>query len=332
MKYIAIMDTSILSFNLGDQIIMDCARKALEPVTRDAFVVSLPTHSPLFHRSEFSIRCYDSFHQNLDKFDYKFVCGTNLLAKNMKLRKPAWNLRKRDLKYVHDFILAGVGTDDLPAIANHYTREFYDKALSHKYVHSTRDERTKVLLENLGFRAVNTGCITLWNLDEQKCSEIPVGKSECVVFTVTDYAESYLEDKKMIDILLDEYREVSCWIQGISDLEYLKKLGVLENKRIRMIKPSLKEYDEYLENHICDYVGTRLHAGIRAMQKGRRALIIGVDNRARDMNENYPINYLHRKSIDELRGRIHLDIRTKIGIDRTKINRFIGQFIDRANY
>ena len=56
MKKIAILDTSILSFNLGDQIIMESARHGLQSITQNAFVVNMPTHSPLFHRYEFSLR------------------------------------------------------------------------------------------------------------------------------------------------------------------------------------------------------------------------------------------------------------------------------------
>lgn len=124
MKKIGILDTSILSFNLGDQIIMESTRKELHNVIKDSFVVNLPTHSPLFHKYEFSIRKEDSFQQTLNSLDYKFVCGTNLLEKNAFKRKKSWNLFLSDTYYINDFILVGVGTDNTDVEANWYTKNF----------------------------------------------------------------------------------------------------------------------------------------------------------------------------------------------------------------
>ena len=40
------------------------------------------------------------------------------------------------------------------------------------------------------------------------------------------------------------------------------------------------ETDALIQDTECDYIGTRLHGGIRALQHGRRSLILSVDNRA----------------------------------------------------
>lgn len=55
MKYIGIMDTSIMSFNLGDQIIMESSRNGLKKILEDAFVVNMPTHSPLFKKASLAL-------------------------------------------------------------------------------------------------------------------------------------------------------------------------------------------------------------------------------------------------------------------------------------
>ena len=83
------MDTSIMSFNLGDKIIMESARNGLKEILDGAFVIDMPTHSPLFHTHEFSLRRIDSFQESLNSIDLKFVCGTNLLAKDMKIEEAA---------------------------------------------------------------------------------------------------------------------------------------------------------------------------------------------------------------------------------------------------
>lgn len=328
MRHIAILDTSILSFNLGDQIIMDSARKGLKPITNGNFVVNMPTHSPLFHWWEFSIRGTDSFTQNLKKIDLKFVCGTNLLEKNMRKRKNTWNIHYLDSKYFHDVILVGVGSDGLKHIANNYTKKLYGAILSKKYVHSTRDEATKKFLEELGFNAINTGCPTLWQLTNKHCENIPVEKSEDVVFTLTDYMPDSERDSRMIDILCHNYRNVWCWLQGSGDMEYFNSLkGSSDFRRIKFIDPSLQAYDEFLMNNLCDYIGTRLHAGIRAMQKGRRSIIVGVDNRAKDMHLTYKLNYIERNNIDRLTTLLNSKIKTNICLDETKIDAFLRQFV-----
>ena len=194
MKQIALMDTSVMSFNIGDQIIMESIHNELSSILKDSFIVNMPTHSPLFHFWEFSLRGKDSLRINLNNLDLKFVCGTNLLEKNMKKRKNLWNIHMLDSNYIKDFILVGVGSGPLDTSLNNYTRRLYKRILSSQYTHSTRDENTKILLEKLGLKAINTGCPTLWQLTKKHCSMIPTQKSDTVVFTLTDYKENIKKD------------------------------------------------------------------------------------------------------------------------------------------
>ena len=327
IRNIAVMDTSILSFNVGDHIIMESARKGLGPILENAFVVNMPTHSPLFHQYEFSLRNIDSFRQALNSIDLKFVCGTNLLEKNMKKRKNSWNLHTSDLKYFNDFVLVGVGTDGLEKVENDYTVKFYQKALSHDYIHSTRDEKTKEFLESLGLKALNTGCVTLWPLTKEHCSQIPIKKADTVVFTITDYKPDIEKDRYLINELLNSYDTVYCWLQGIMDSAYLDSLKIENlNNKVHFITPTLAAYNEFLETHDCDYVGTRLHAGIKAIQKKRRSIIIGVDNRARDIHETYGIPLLERTELEHLTDVIQSDLKTDIRINEDRIKLFLSQF------
>lgn len=330
MKKIAIMDTSIMSFNIGDQIIMESAITGLMPVIKDAFLVRMPTHSPLFHKYEFSLRGKDSFITALQSFDYKFVCGTNLLEKNMMKRKNSWNLHTSDLRYFNDFILVGVGTDKLSSIANTYTRHFYDKALNHNFVHSTRDDRTKEMLESLGFKAINTGCATIWPLTDSHCKSIPENQKDEVICTITDYCEDSARDLEMLLILKECYNKVFLWPQGIADELYFRKLCNLDDRiadSIDVLSPTLQCYDSFLSDHDCDYVGTRLHAGIKAMQKGRRSIIIAVDNRSIDMRESYGLPVIEREKISEhLMRYINSGFETRININEDGITTFLNQF------
>lgn len=320
------MDTSVMSFNIGDQIIMESIHNELSSILKDSFIVNMPTHSPLFHFWEFSLRGKDSLRASLNNMDLKFVCGTNLLEKNMKKRKNSWNIHMLDSYYIKDFILVGVGSGPLNINLNNYTRKLYKRILSSQYIHSARDESTKTLLKKLGLKAINTGCPTLWQLTKKHCCMIPTQKSDTVVFTLTDYMENIKKDKIFINILKKNYNNLYYWVQGSKDLDYLQKLNI-NISEINIISPSLKSYNYFLENNTCDYVGTRLHAGIKAMQKKKRAIIIGVDNRARDMHATCNLNYIERNRIDFLDNIINSEFETKININLSNIELFLKQFI-----
>ena len=327
MKKIAILDPSILSLNLGDEIIMESTRDALRSLTEDAFVVDMPTHAPIFHLREFWLRTRVPITDIYDRLDYKFVCGTNLLVKNRIRRRNIWNLGLLDLQYIHDFIVVGVGSDGLDKPQNEYTKRFYEKALSHEYYHSTRDEQTKVFLESMGFKALNTGCATLWKLTEEHCRQIPTKKADSVVFTLTDYQTAEDADRELIQILLRNYRHVTFWPQGFYDADYFQRLypDACED-RVRLLQPNLRAFTDFLQSTDCDYVGTRLHGGIKAMQLKKRAVILGVDNRARDMNKSANLNYLERAELASLEQMINGDIVTDVHLDRDSIQTFLGQF------
>ncbi|MEI3046520.1 MAG: polysaccharide pyruvyl transferase family protein [Romboutsia timonensis] len=64
----------------------------------------------------------------------------------------------------------------------------YSKILSKNYIHSVRDERTKRFVEELGYKAINTGCPTMWKFNDEFCKEVPTKKSDKVIFTLTDYS------------------------------------------------------------------------------------------------------------------------------------------------
>lgn len=325
MKNIALMNTAIFSFNQGDYIIMESAKRELDTLLKDAFVVEIATHSPMFHVREFGIQKDNSFYQKLQMFDYKFVCGTNLLAHNMRYKKTTWNINTHDSKYFGDMILLGVGTDPSNVAINSYTRKLYSQALSKDFIHSTRDQRTCMMLKDMGYKAINTGCATTWGLTPEHCAKIPGQKSSSVVFTLTDYAPDMERDKKMIEIIRGCYEKIYFWIQGFEDLNYLKSLTNLDD--IQLISPNLHNYSQFLRTHDCDFVGTRLHAGIKAMQLLHRTIIISVDNRASDMAENYHLPIIGRMEIETtLKDKIESDFTTNIKINEENIKLFMAQF------
>lgn len=308
-----ILDTSNATENLGDFIIMDAVKKQLKSMFPDDFFVYSTTHdSPSRKGYEWA---------SLAKL--QFIGGSNLLSSRFIGRnRSQWRFGFRDAHKINDLIGVGLGWqsdtnyDSLvmkPLIMAQ--KILYHKALSNKYIHSVRDSFTQEKLRQYGIESINTACVTMWDLTPEHLSKIPTKKSDKVVMTITDYrdSDSYkIAYKQMIETLFDMYNEVEMWIQSPGDIELLGKLNLSPNIKIKFISPNLESYDEALNQDV-DYVGTRLHAGIRALQHGRRTLIIEVDNRAREIAKDTNLPTLSYLDMDKLAtilsGNMPMDVR-----------------------
>ncbi|WP_430509943.1 polysaccharide pyruvyl transferase family protein [Gottfriedia solisilvae] len=328
MENVLILDTSVGSANKGDDIIMKCVRHHLLDITKDNYVYTLPTHVSPFHWYQVARKSYRV--QTFSNAKYKFVGGSNLLTMNMLTHFPQWNINLFNYGPLAGSILVGVGAGKGDKI-NKYTKMLYNKVLSHKYIHSVRDERTKKILEDMGFKAINTGCATLWSLTPEFCKEIPKGKSDSVVFTLTYNPDGPLkEDQLLIDTLNKNYKNVHFWIQGDQDLNYLKHFNNIKN--IHIIPPTVDDFDRILNTDV-DYIGTRLHGGIFAMRHKRRAIIIAIDERARGMSDTYNINSIDRNDLGNLEIMINSDFATEVNVDFNKVNAWLSQFdISRGSH
>ncbi|MBD5554137.1 MAG: polysaccharide pyruvyl transferase family protein [Roseburia sp.] len=324
MKSILLLDTSIATANMGDEIINVSIKKNWGEMFSDNYVVNLPTHTPVFKLWQRVL--YKQKMSLYEETDYKFLCGTNALYTNMLRPLPAWNINLFDANFIKQVICLGVGIGENGNRAKLYTKRLYSKVLSRDYKHSVRDEKAKDFLESMGFNAINTGCPTLWGLDAKLCTGIRRKKADNVVFTLTYYLKDEINDKKMIDCLKKNYANVYFWPQCFADLQYLQQLCDLEG--IHIIPANLNAYDRILNEEI-DYVGNRLHGGIYALQHMCRTVIIGIDYRVREMNETYTLPSIEREEIDEkLDCLINGEWETKpIGIDINKINEWKSQFM-----
>lgn len=309
-----IFDTSVGTTNLGDHIIMDAVNEMVDELFEDDFIINLSTH--------FAIHPLDII--KLRKYDMALVGGTNLL-KNNTLSKSQWKVSMKDLAVLRNkVVLFGVGWwqyQDKPVSL--YSRMMYKALFSKKYLHAVRDNYTMHKLKEMGVsNVVNTGCPTVWKLDEPHCSQISPIKRDIVVTTITDYMRDEEKDKTMLEILKRNYSEVYVWIQGAKDKSYIDSLTT----DVKFIAPKLSAFDRFLENQPCEYVGTRLHAGIRALQKKRKAIIIGIDNRAIEMRNDIALNVLERERIAALEEKIHEETSVKLYLDHKSINRWKSQF------
>lgn len=317
MKKIKLYSPGISSLNVGDEIIVDSIKKEMNFLFDDSLCIELSTHTPL---SRFYMKA-------IGEVDYSFVCGSNLLMGNMNnLLFRQWDIRPSIYKFINPCILIGVGWWQYNNDMNRYTKLLYKKILSNKYLHSVRDSYTEKKLKDAGIKnVINTGCATMWSLTKEHCSKIPQEKANKVIFTLTDYRPDELNDNILIKILKKNYDEVFYWVQGSGDLDYIKKLKEFD-KTIKIISPSLRKYDEVLEKYEIDYIGTRLHGGIRALQKQRRTVIIGVDNRAEEKKKDFNLPVISRNNIEKLDNIINSNIVTDININLENIEKFKNQF------
>jgi polysaccharide pyruvyl transferase WcaK-like protein len=314
MKKIVLYDPSVSSLNMGDHIISDGVKNQLHKLLNKSFIVEISTHLPVSNYLNF-----------IDGVDYKFVCGSNLLRGKMNRRFRQWDINILKANMIGPVILIGVGWWQYGDEPNLYTKLLYKKVLSSGFIHSVRDSYTEKQLKRIGINnVINTSCPTMWNLTKEHCKNIPLKKAENVICTITDYNRDVEKDKIMLNILCENYKNVFLWLQGYNDYEYFKELNLKYNK-IKLIPPSLKEYDSILNDDI-DYIGTRLHAGIRALQKYKRSIIIAIDNRAIEKQKDFNITCISRHDISKLQEKINSTFITEINIPVENINKWKSQF------
>ncbi len=236
METVTLLDTSVGTTNLGDEIIMRCFREEMQSLLKKYFVMTAPTHLRSFSAMQ-TIGCLPDSASEIARSKYKFVCGTNLLSPNLMHRTNQWDLSLLTCKPFQDSILVGVGGTTFlnGGLSSTYTKAVYQKVLSKEYIHSVRTEQAKESLNELGFKALNTGCLTLWKLTPDFCSEIHRKKGDAAVVSLTDYNKDPQRDKQLIDIVRNNYENVFFMPQGIYDREYL--LSIDTGEGITLLPP-----------------------------------------------------------------------------------------------
>lgn len=279
---ILLLDPSLGTGNRGDQIIAGYAALQLRDIFPGREFISIPTQC-LPSREEREL---------LLQYRYKILCGTNLMTSYYE-RFSNWKMPE-DLKGYQDILTLGVGWGSYADTISRTSGFVYRTVLSGKGLHSVRDSYTQEKFYRMGIRnVVNTGCPTLWKLTRDHCGAIPEKKASRVVAAVTDYAPAPEADRKMLRLLKECYNEVYVWIQGSGDASYLKKLE--ETDGLTVIGDGVDAFTQVLDSGDIDYVGTRLHAGIHALNRGVRSIILSVDNRAVEMGRDFGLPILPRR-------------------------------------
>ena len=315
--FIVRFDPSKSTDNLGDYIIMRYCDSILDELFTNYQFIDISVHEQPTQEDELELR----------QTKYSFVCGTNLLTSHIE---KWWNWRlpdglRRKLKF-RNVILLGVGWNNYEEECSDYSKMIYRCILNPNVLHSVRDSYTEEKLKEAGIKnVINTGCPTMWRLTPEFCASIPQSKAENVITTVTDYRQEVEHDNQMLEILGRNYETVYLWIQGRSDEKYIKRLRLPVN--LQIIPASLEAYENCLTKGNVEYVGTRLHAGIFALNHHVRSIIVAVDNRAIEMARDTDLMVVQRKDVaSELEKWVVSSLETKIKIKRDNINLFKEQF------
>jgi polysaccharide pyruvyl transferase WcaK-like protein len=127
-----------------------------------------------------------------------------------------------------------------------------------------------------------------------------------------------------LEIVLANYEKIYLFPQMMGDAQYVQNINL--GRDIKVISPSLAAYDQILASEELDYIGTRLHGGIRALQHGRRSLIIEVDNRAAEIASDTNLPTVKRDDFNAVKHWIKNDSPTIINLPLTEIASWKAQF------
>lgn len=313
MFLISVFDTTVCDNNLGNYIIMDAVYKNLREMFPEQFFVKLPYLDSIGIESQ----------NYIEKSKYVFLGGTNALSAEMESYKQ-WGIDRNNIARIKNVILMGVGWWQYQGKISSYTKKALESVLHRSIYHSVRDSYTENKLKSIGYEnVINTGCPSLWGITDDICRSIPIEKAENVLTAFTNYSQYPDRDSSIAKSIRENYSRVYVWIQGPEDYYYAKELlGDCE-----IVAPNLETLDNLLSASInIDYVGTRLHAGIRAMCFRRRAIIIGIDNRAIEMGRDFNLNIVEQENISELDAVINSEFQTAIHLPDENIRRWKSQF------
>lgn len=301
------IDPAIGSTNLGDEIISDAISVYLRKMFNGSRIICIGSRDV----GAWSRRI-------MAAADYIFFGGSNALSAN-----PVFGYRQFAVGFLQhlglrNVVLMGVGWWQYQNSFGPLAPSLYRRMLRKDIIHSVRDEYAKNKLSELGLEnVINTACPTMWSL-----VGFDAAVADNVVVTLTDYNRDYERDVAILNGVLKKFDRVFFWPQGTDDEKYLQTFRTSVNLgRIGVLKPNLYALDEALGAG-ASYVGTRLHAGIRALQHKCATYIVPIDNRSIEIAKtgSLPLISPQLESIEL--GAVYGFVHTQ----RPEVKQFVEQF------
>ncbi|MGH7885085.1 MAG: polysaccharide pyruvyl transferase family protein, partial [Thermodesulfobacteriota bacterium] len=117
--------------------------------------------------------------------------------------------------------------------------------------------------------------------------------------------------------------------QGSGDLEYFSEI-IDDNKNFVVLERSMESFNKFLINDIdFDYIGTRLHGGIKCLLSKKRSIIIEVDNRAVEVAKDTNLPTIKRDNFKGVVDWINNPRPTDIKINVEEISLWKSQFLNK---
>jgi len=144
------------------------------------------------------------------------------------------------------------------------------------------------------------------------------------VFTLTEYNKNPQKDLALLNLLEKHYAHLYFWPQSFGDVSYVRELV---GNRCRVLPPDLEALDACCRRKGLIMFGTRLHAGIRALQHACRTIIVAVDNRATEMGRDFNLPVIQRADIEaRLKNLLTSQWPTDVRLDFEAIRSWRSQF------
>lgn len=305
------------SSNLGDLIIQEAVVRELTGTFGRNEILHISTHTfPEPEHIHAARRC-----------SLSFVGGTNLLSSELA-RDRHWQFSLKRQIRLKGSILLGVGWQKYQGKPNLQTSLFLKLLLSRNLLHSVRDSYTKAQLQGAGIRNVlNTGCPTMWTLAAIPPDDIPMHKAKNALVMLTDYDPNPDLDRKLLQLICSKYNKVFVWLQGKEDGAYLSTLVPELSSSLSVIEHSYDAFKQFLASGISfDYIGTRLHGGVKCLVNRHRSLVISIDNRAAEIAKDTNLPTANRGDFDLITRWIDTPSPTRITLNLDAIERWRSQF------
>jgi len=191
----------------------------------------------------------------------------------------------------------GVGWWQYQATPGPINSFLWRKTLSHKFIHSVRDEFTLNQLKAIGLEnTLNTACPSMWSLPDNSAN-IVNSSFDYSILTLTDYNRSPSCDLNIIKHALTLSKKIAFFPQAPTDLSYFLSLTAsnnISNSNFLILKPNLQTFSEFISANNCFYIGTRLHAAIFCIEHSLPAILISIDNRMRELASDTKMLFIER--------------------------------------
>lgn len=314
--HLHLLDTSVASDNIGDEIIARHLRAQIEAAFPEAYVTTSASHDGLGRFGRRQVEAADSV----------FLLGTNALSAKWSSRGGLLPMSRADVRALEGkLVLFGVGANRAwTGRADRRQIRRLARILSPRFTHSVRDGSAEKIVEAAGRRALNGSCPTIWTLPRQQA--FAPTRPDHVIFSLTAYRADRAADARFLDWLQGRYTRFSFWAQQIEDIAYLDSFA--NRPAAQRIAPNLAAYDRALADPApLDVIGSRLHGGIQGLHAGRRSVILAVDNRAREIGALTQIPVVDRaEAPDRLDALLDAPIQIDLTASHDLVPRFFSQF------